>query len=289
MVVSRIIKILDYKNIALLIGTIILLVLTLLILDNSRASHVHAPGKNVKESFAGAPPVVDTPAHNDFKIDVFKQVDYYDQFNLTRAQKYPSQSAVNMLMAQQNQRQYMMSVLTEKNNIATLNVATSLAELNKAQARLTLARKHEEKALKDKEKAELALAHAVIMQTYTTSNSVSVDPTVIAKTGAALVTAIAVVTMATDTLEKAKGWHEQMKQETALLSAELEVYKVRSVSAAGEQMATSKNLNEVSNFFSMSGEAEFVKKRFFPFGTKGSAGDKQKCENLAPAAGDKTK
>jgi hypothetical protein len=284
MVASKIIKILDYKNIGLLGATILLLLLTLLIIKRSKSDAI--------ENFAGpvgAGPVIDTPAHNEFKIDLFKQVDTYDQYNLTNAQKYPGNAAVNMLTAQQNERQYMMSVLTEKSNLASAAVASALAEITKAQARVTMARKHEEKAQKDKEKAELALAQAVIMQTYTASNSVSVDPTVIAKTVSAIGTAIATVTMATEALESAKDWLSQMKRESAQLAAELEVYKLKGVSAATEQMTASKNLNEVSTFYKMSGEAEYVKKRFFPFGTKGSSADRLKCETLAPAAGDKVK
>jgi len=288
----------DIKNISIIIGVIILLLLTLVIIDKGRAVAVRRAVDKVKElntsahqkeSFAAATATIETPAHSAFKMDVFKQIDIYDNFNLTNAQKYPSQAAANMLMSQQNDRQYMLSVLTEKYNIATVNTASSVDEVNKAQNRLTLARNHEEKARKDKEKAELALAQAVIMQTYTASNAVSIDPAVIAKTAAALATAIAIVTMATDGFEKAKNWYQTMQQETSQFSSELDMYKAKGVTAASEQMIALKNLNEVKTFYNMSGEAEFIHKRFFPFGTKDSSANKLQCDLLAPAAGDKVK
>jgi hypothetical protein len=95
--------------------------------------------------------------------------------------------------------------------------------------------------------------------------------------------------MATVNFDAAKTWYEKMKQETAHYTAELDMYKLRGVTAAAEQMTALKNLNEVSTFYGMSGEAEFVKKRFFPFGTKGSKADKLKCDELITAAGDKPK
>jgi hypothetical protein len=190
-------------------------------------------------------------------------------------------------MSQQAQRQYLLADLTAKLKAATDASNTATEEATKAQERVALANSHEEKAQKDKEKAEITLAQSIVMQVYTASNTVSIDPSVIIKTATALATAIANVTMAEEGFRKAKQWYEGMQRESARFNNELVEYKLRSENAATKLIIAQKNLNDIKTFFAMSGEAEYINKRFLPFGTKDSANNQEICDTLAPVNGNK--
>ena len=226
-------------------------------------------------------------AHIAYGMDVFKGEDVYDNQHLTDALSTPDRNAVNMLQSQQTQRQYMMAVLNEKNNLALANVTKATAEIAKAKVRLAWAQAHEDKAKNDLLLADKNLAQAIIMQTYTLSNQVSVDPSVIVKTAAAMATAIANVVMATEAQKTAKAWHESMKSERATLELELTAYTVAGAAEGGAQMKTQQTLNIVKGYYDMSAESEYVHKKFYPYNTKASYAQKQACDAFMPVVSSK--
>jgi hypothetical protein len=288
--------ILKHRNIAIVIGIFCLLLVLLLIATRSRAFAEQAAIANMmkikesahpKESFAPASQTIETPGHDFFRIDLFKQPDVYDNYNMGTVLKAPAVFASHMLMSQQAQRQFLLADLTAKFKAATNAANLANDEANKSQEHVSLANNREEKARKDKEKAEITLAQSIVMQVYTASNAVSIDPSVIIKTATALATAIANVTMAEEGFRKAKQWYELMQRETARFSNELVEYKIRASNAATELMVAQKNLNDIKTFFAMSGEAEYINKRFLPFGTKDSATNREICDTMTPVNGTK--
>jgi hypothetical protein len=294
--VAALAYILKHRNIAIVIGVFCLLLVILLIVTRSRAFAEQAAIANMrkanesvhpKESFSPASQMIETPGHDYFRIDLFKQPDVYDNYNMNNVLKAPAVFASHMLMSQQAQRQFLLADLTAKFKAATEASNLATEEANKAQEHLTMANNHEEKARKDKEKAEITLAQSIVMQVYTASNTVSIDPSVIIKTATALATAIANVTMAEEGFRKAKEWYESMQRETARFNNELVEYKLRAANAVTELMIAQKNLNDIKTFFAMSGEAEYINKRFLPFGTKDSANNREICDTMAPVNGTK--
>ena len=271
----------DYKrlkNIIILgLATLLLLVLLLIV---RRLTCSQATEGFETETIPGT-------AHIAYGLDVFKGEDMYDNQHLTDALSTPDRNAVNMLLAQQTQRQHMMATLDEKNNTAMANVALATTEVAKAKVRLAWSQAHEEKARTDLIMADKNLAQAIIMQTYTLSNQVSIDPSVIAKTAAAMATAIATVVMATEAQKAAKAWHESMKSERASLEAELTAYTVAAAAAAAAQMKTKQTLNIVRGYYDMSAESEYVRKKFYPYGTKASYAQKAACDAFMPVVSSK--
>jgi len=226
-------------------------------------------------------------AHIAYGLDVFKAENVYDNQHLADALSTPDRNAVNMLQSQQTQRQYMMAVLNDKNNLALENVAKATGEIAKAKVRLAWAQSHEDKAKNDLLLADKNLAQAIIMQTYTLSNQVSVDPSVIVKTAAAMATAIANVVMATEAQKTAKSWYESMKSERATLELELTAYTVAGAAEGGAQMKTQQTLNIVKGYYDMAGEAEYIHKKFYPYGTKASYAQKVACDAFMPVVSSK--
>jgi hypothetical protein len=266
------------KNIIILVLAIFLLLILLAIVK--RLTKPRATEGFETETIPGT-------AHIAYGMDVFKAEDMYDKQRLTDALSTPDRNAVNMLQSQQTQRQYMMAVLNEKNNLALEDVSKATAEIAKAKVRLGWAQAHVERARNDSIMADKNLAQAIIMQTYTLSNQVSVDPSVIAKTAAAMATAIANVVMATEAQKSAKAWHESMKSERAALELELTAYTVAGAAAASAQMKTQQTLNIVKGYYDMSAESEYVHKKFYPYSTKASYAQKQACDAFMPVVSSK--
>jgi hypothetical protein len=271
----------DYKRVKniIILGLATLLLLVLLLIVRRLTCAKTTEGFET-ETIPGT-------AHIAYGLDVFKGEDIYDKQHLADALSTPDRNAVNMLLAQQIQRQHMMAALDEKNNTAMANVALATGEVAKAKVRLAWAQAHEEKAKTDSIIADKNLAQAIIMQTYTLSNQVSVDPSVIVKTAAAMATAIANVVMATEAQKTAKAWHELMKSERAAFELELTAYTVAGAAAGGSQMKTKQTLNIVKGYYDMSAESEYVHKKFYPYGTKASYAQKAACDAFMPVVSSK--
>ena len=268
-------NLIKYKNLAILLLITLALFLILLIIRRYQKLH---------EGFAeGA--VIPTPASEAWGMDICKSSGIYDRSALGAAQLYPGKNSVDLLISQQKQRQHMMAVLNEKVEKTTANLAIAKLEIDKAAARLDIAKASEERAKKDLEAAIENLTMVIIMQTFTIANQVSIDPSVIVRAAGALPNAIKLVATATMREEDTRKWYKKMKEVTVQMDGELTEYTARGAAAAAEVAKAVKEMNEVKGFYTMSAEAEYINKRFFPYATPESAKNRQACDDLPPRSG----
>lgn len=228
---------------------------------------------------------IQTPASDNFGIDPFKQEDIYSKASLQTVQLYPGKLSADLLMSQQKQRQYMMAVLNEKVEKATARVAAARKEVDKASGRLNLAREKTKQTKRDLLFAEITVAFAVGSQIYAASNFVTIDPTVAIRAAGGAASAAKALAQASIKVDDLKKYKSKMENEEQNFSSDLIEYTALAEVAQTELTKVTKEFNEAREFFEMSAESEYIRKKFFPFASSAAGQTKKECDDIAPRRG----